>query len=131
LIFPSSRSQGGAYRAPLALAKVLRSDAAVPTRRRSSRAPRAAGSAATVMGEGTHSAAAAVEPQQVVASPTAAMTTTVTALSVLSVPAPVDDSQAVVVGIPDEDVPPPGWDQWVNLPAPAPKPPTGGARGEG
>jgi hypothetical protein len=77
------------------------------------------------MGESTHSAAAAVEPQQVVAAPTAAMTTTVTALSVLSVPAPVDDSQAVVVGIPDEDVPPPGWDQWVNLPAPAPKPPTG------
>jgi hypothetical protein len=30
-----------------------------------------------------------------------------------------------VVEIPDEDVPPPGWDQWVNLPAPAPEPPTG------
>jgi hypothetical protein len=29
------------------------------------------------------------------------------------------------VEIPDDDVPPPGWDQWVSLPAPAPEPPTG------
>jgi hypothetical protein len=40
-------------------------------------------------------------------------------------PAPIDDSQAVVVEIPDDDVPPPSWDQWVSLPAPAPEPPTG------
>jgi hypothetical protein len=66
-----------------------------------------------------------VEPQQVVAALSAAMTTAVTASSTPSAPAPVDDSQAVVVEIPDEDVPPPGWDQWVNLPAPAPEPPTG------
>jgi hypothetical protein len=66
-----------------------------------------------------------VEPQQVVAALTATMTTTVTAPSVLPAPALVDDSQAAVVQIPDEDVPPPGWDQWVNLPAPALEPPTG------
>jgi hypothetical protein len=53
------------------------------------------------------------------------MTTTVTAPSVPPVAAPIDDSQAAVVEIPDEDVPPPGWDQWVSLPVPAPEPPTG------
>jgi hypothetical protein len=53
------------------------------------------------------------------------MTTAVTAPSTPPAPAPVDDSQAAAVEIPDEDVPPPGWDQWVNLPAPAPEPPTG------
>jgi hypothetical protein len=38
-----------------------------------------------------------------------------------------------VVEIPDEDVPPPGWDQWVSLPTPAPEPPTGAlvVRGDG
>jgi hypothetical protein len=68
-----------------------------------------------------------VEPQQVVAALTAAMTTAVTAPSIpqAPAPAPVGGSQAAVVEIPDEDVPPPGWDLWVNLPAPAPKPPTG------
>jgi hypothetical protein len=53
------------------------------------------------------------------------MTTAVPAPSVPPAPAPIDDSQATVVEIPDEDVPPPGWDQWVSLPAPAPEPPTG------
>jgi hypothetical protein len=53
------------------------------------------------------------------------MTTAVTTPSVPPAPAPIDDSQAMVVEIPDEDVPPPGWDQWVSLPAPAPEPPTG------
>jgi hypothetical protein len=69
--------------------------------------------------------AVAVEPQQVVAAVTMAMTTAVTAPSIPSASAPVDDSQAAVVEIPDEDTPPPGWDQWRNLPAPAPEPPTG------
>jgi hypothetical protein len=27
-----------------------------------------------------------------------------------------------VVEIPDDDVPPPGWDQWASLPTPAPEP---------
>jgi hypothetical protein len=39
-------------------------------------------------------------------------------------PSPIDDSRAAVVEIPDDDVPPPGWDQWVSLPAPAPESPT-------
>jgi hypothetical protein len=69
-----------------------------------------------------------VEPQQVVATLTVAMTMAVTAPSIPPAPAPVDDSRAVLVEIPDEDVPPPRWDQWVNLPAPAPD---GGACGEG
>jgi hypothetical protein len=38
------------------------------------------------------------------------MTTAVAAPSTLLAAAPVDDSQAAVVEIPDEDVPPPGWD---------------------
>jgi hypothetical protein len=53
------------------------------------------------------------------------MTTVVVTPSITPTPAPVDDSQATVVEIRDEDVPPPGWDQWTNLPAPAPEPPTG------
>jgi hypothetical protein len=110
---------------PLTPAKVLRSDTAVPTRRRSSREPRAVGSTATVASEGPRSAAVAVESQQAVAAPSAAMTTTVTAPSVPPAPAPIDDSQAAAMEIPNEDVPPPGWDQWVSLPAPAPEPPTG------
>jgi hypothetical protein len=69
--------------------------------------------------------AATVESQQVVATLTATVTTVVTAPSTPPAPAPVDDSQAAPVEIPDEDVPPPGWDQWVNLPAPALEPPTG------
>jgi hypothetical protein len=71
--------------------------------------------------EGPRSAAATVEPQQVVAALSAAMTTAVTTPSTPPAPAPVDDSQAAVVAIPDEDVPPPGWDRWVNLS----EPPTG------
>jgi hypothetical protein len=51
-----------------------------------------------------------VEPQQAVAAPSAALTTAVTAPSVPPAPAPIDDSQAAVVEIPDEDVPSPGWD---------------------
>jgi hypothetical protein len=53
------------------------------------------------------------------------MTTAGTAMSIPPVSAPVDGSQAAVVEIPDDDTPPPGWDQWGNLPAPAADPPTG------
>jgi hypothetical protein len=77
------------------------------------------------MSKGPRSVAAAVEPQQVVAALTAAMTMAVAAPSIPPAPAPVGGSQAAVVEIEDEDTPPPGWDQWGNLPAPAPKPPTG------
>jgi hypothetical protein len=125
LIFSFSHSQGGAYHAPLTPAKVLRSDAAVPTRRRSSRVPRVVRSAATAASKGPRSVAAAVEQQQAVAAPSVPMTTAVNALSVPPAPAPIGDSQAAVLEIPDEDVLPPGWDKWVSLPAPAPEPPTG------
>jgi hypothetical protein len=64
-----------------------------------------------VAGEGPRSVAASVDPQQVEATLSAAITTMVTAPSVPSALAPVDNSQAAVVEIPDEDVPPPGWDQ--------------------
>jgi hypothetical protein len=36
-------------------------------------------------------------------------------------PALADSSRAVVVEIPDDDSPLPGWDQWVNLPMPSPE----------
>jgi hypothetical protein len=106
--FSFSCSQGGAHRAPLAPAKVLRSDAAVPTRRSSSRAPRAAGGTATAASEGPRSVAAATEPQQAMAAPSTAMTTTVTTPSVPPKPAPINEGQAAVVEIPDDNVPPPG-----------------------
>jgi hypothetical protein len=36
-------------------------------------------------------------------------------------------SRAVAVEIPDDDSPPPGWDQWVNFPMPSPEPQEEGA----
>jgi hypothetical protein len=36
-------------------------------------------------------------------------------------PAPAGSSRAMAVEIPDDDAPPPGWDQWVNLPMPSPE----------
>jgi hypothetical protein len=36
-------------------------------------------------------------------------------------PAPAGGSRAAVVEIPDDDSPPPGWDQWVSFPTPSPK----------
>jgi hypothetical protein len=53
------------------------------------------------------------------------MTAAVTAPSIPPAPAPVSGNQAAVVEILDNDTPPPGWDQWGSLPAPAPEPPTG------
>jgi hypothetical protein len=66
-----------------------------------------------------------VERQQVVVALTAAMTTAVTSPSIPPVLALVGGSQAAVVEIPDDDTPPPRWDQRGNLPAPAPEPPMG------
>jgi hypothetical protein len=40
-------------------------------------------------------------------------------------PALAGSSQATAVEIPDDDVPPPGWDQWASLPTPAPEPQAG------
>jgi hypothetical protein len=36
-------------------------------------------------------------------------------------PAPAGGSRAVVVEIPDDDSPPPRWDQWVSFPTPSPE----------
>jgi hypothetical protein len=83
------------------------------------------GSAAIATGGAPHSVGAVTEPQQVAAAAMAVMTTAVTAPSISPVPAPVGGSQAVVVEVPDDDTPPPGWDQWGSLPAPAAEPPVG------
>jgi hypothetical protein len=83
------------------------------------------GSAATATGEAPHSVAAAAEPQEVAAAAMAAMTTAVTAPSISPAPVPTSGGQAAVVEVPDDDIPPPGWDQWGSLPAPAPEPPVG------
>jgi hypothetical protein len=40
-------------------------------------------------------------------------------------PALAGISQATAVEIPNDDVPPPGWDQWASLPTPAPEPQAG------
>jgi hypothetical protein len=40
-------------------------------------------------------------------------------------PALAGSSQATAVKIPDDDAPPPGWDQWASLPTPAPEPQAG------
>jgi hypothetical protein len=40
-------------------------------------------------------------------------------------PALAGSSQATAVEIPDDDTPPPRWDQWGSLPAPAPEPQAG------
>jgi hypothetical protein len=42
-------------------------------------------------------------------------------------PALAGNSRAVAVEIPDDDSPPPGWDQWVNFPVPSPEPQEEGA----
>jgi hypothetical protein len=40
-------------------------------------------------------------------------------------PALAGSSLAMAVETPDDDAPPPGWDQWVNLPMPSPEPQEG------
>jgi hypothetical protein len=40
-------------------------------------------------------------------------------------PALAGSSLATAVEIPDDNVPPPGWDQWASLPTPAPEPQVG------
>jgi hypothetical protein len=66
-----------------------------------------------------------MEPQQMTASTTAITTMAVTAPSISPAPAPVSGSQVAVVDVPDNDTPPPGWDQWGSLPAPALEPTAG------
>jgi hypothetical protein len=40
-------------------------------------------------------------------------------------PSLAGSSQATAVEIPDDDTPPPGWDQWASLPTPGPEPQAG------
>jgi hypothetical protein len=64
-----------------------------------------------------------MEPQQVATTTAAVMTVAITAPSALPASDPAGGNQVAVVDVPDDDVPPPGWGQWENLPAPAPEPP--------
>jgi hypothetical protein len=70
-------------------------------------------------------ASAEVQPETVVAAPqqepAAAVARTEAATVVQHGPALAGSSQATAVEIPDDDVPPPGWDQWASLPTPAPE----------
>jgi hypothetical protein len=74
------------------------------------------------MSEPPHVVASAVEPQREATAVTTTMTTAATAPLALPAPTPVSGDQAAVVVIADDDAPPPGWDQWMSPPAPAPVP---------
>jgi hypothetical protein len=65
---------------------------------------------------------AATAPQQ---EPAAAEARSEAVVVVQQEPALTGSSQATTVEIPDDDVPPPGWDQWASLPTPAPEPQAG------
>jgi hypothetical protein len=54
-------------------------------------------------------------------APAAAETRLEAAVGTQLEPALAGNSRAVAVEIPDDDSPPPGWDQWVNLPMPSPE----------
>jgi hypothetical protein len=69
--------------------------------------------------------ATAAEPWQAMTAMVAIATMAVTAPSTLPAPAPVVSPRAAAVEIPDDDVPPPGWDQWASLPTSALEPPAG------
>jgi hypothetical protein len=105
-------------------AKALRSDASIPTRRRSLRAPRVAGSvvATTEPLRGTDVAAGSRREATAAAAATAMATTMPTDPQA---PAPVGGDRAAVVENPDDDAPPPGWGQWENYPATALDPAAG------
>jgi hypothetical protein len=91
----------------LAPAKVLRSETAVPTRWRSSRAPRAAASAAA-SGELPLGMTVATGPQQGAAVVAAATMATVAATSASPALSPTTGNRVVVVDVPDDDTPPGG-----------------------
>jgi hypothetical protein len=93
----------------LAPTKVLRSDAFVPTRQRSSRASWAAESVAARSEPSLGTAEATGSQQE---ATVAAAATAASAARPEPVPTTVD--QAGVVEIPDDDATPPGWVQWEN-----------------
>jgi hypothetical protein len=69
--------------------------------------------------------AAEVRPEAVATAPRQAPVATEAQLEaqaeVAQRPAPPSGSRAVVVEVPDDDSPPPGWDQWVSLPTLSPE----------
>jgi hypothetical protein len=69
--------------------------------------------------------ATVAESQQAAMVRAATTVVEVAAPSNLPAPAAAGSPRAEVVEVPDDDVPPPGWDQWASLPASAPEPPTG------
>jgi hypothetical protein len=73
---------------------------------------------------GTRPEAAVAAPQQ---EPAATEVRPKAAVGAQPEPAFVGSSQAMAVEIPDDDSPPPGWDQWVNFPVPSPEPQREGA----
>jgi hypothetical protein len=68
------------------------------------------------------SEAAVAAPQQ---EPAAAVARSEAAVVAQQEPALAGSSHPTAVEIPDDDVPPPGWDQWTSLPTPAPEPQAG------
>jgi hypothetical protein len=66
--------------------------------------------------------AAAAAPQQ---EPAATEVRSEVVVEARQEPALAGSSQAMAVEIPDDDTPPPGWDQWASLPTPAPEPQAG------
>jgi hypothetical protein len=96
----------------LALAKWLKSEAFVPTRRCSARVPQAAVSA-TVTGEPPRDTAMARRPQREGTMATAATEAATAVASAPPAPVPTAGDQAVV-DVADDDAPPPGWGQWGN-----------------
>jgi hypothetical protein len=73
----------------------------------------------------TRQAATAAEPRKAATVTTATTATVVAVPSTPPAPAAAGSPRAVVVEVPDDDVPPHGWDQWASLPASAPEALTG------
>jgi hypothetical protein len=72
-----------------------------------------------------HGTAVATGSRQEAAAAAASTTAATTVSAVPPVPVPTTGDRAVMVEIPDDDAPPPGWGQWENWPAPAPEPAAG------
>jgi hypothetical protein len=91
----------------------------------------AGGRASAAGGDGCRTATA-VEPQQAASVTVATTAMAVVALPTSPAPAAAGSPRVVVVEIPDDDVPPPGWDQWASPPASAPEASAGAlvARGD-
>jgi hypothetical protein len=70
---------------------------------------------------GPRQSATVAEPQQAASVMAATTAVAVAAPPTSPVPAAAGSSRAAVVEIPDDDVLPPGWDQWASPPASAPE----------